>query len=111
MKRLVLAGAMIAAAAVFAGPASADPWGLRRTCPHVWQQGPIVTADCFNAFGGVNRSSINASACPYGVGNANGVLQCNGGGYGGGGGYGYVPAPVPGPYGYRPHRPHGPNWD
>ena len=90
MKRLVLAGAAFAGVALFAGAAAADPWGLSRTCPRVSMNGPYVSADCYNAFGGVSRSSINSAQCGYGgVANSNGQLVCAGGG---GGGY-YGPPP------------------
>ena len=86
MKRHILAGVVFAAAAVgFAGSASADRYGLRRTCPEVYENGPFISAVCYNAFGGLNRSRIDARRCGYGgVGNVNGRLACIGGGGGGG---------------------------
>jgi len=97
MKEYLLAGAAFAAIAFGAGAAFADPWGLRRTCPQVWMNGPVVTAVCYNAFGGLVRSSINSASCGYaGVGNFNGQLGCYGGGPA------YAPPPA---YGYP-----GPGW-
>jgi hypothetical protein len=113
MKKPVLAGAAFVGLAFLSSAAAADPWGLSRTCPRVNMNGPYVSADCYNAFGGVTRSSINAASCGYGgVANSNGRLVCSGGGgraYGPPPGYGPGPGygPPPG-YGYgRRHR----DWD
>jgi hypothetical protein len=100
MKRHILAAAVFVVAASAATAASAQSYGLRATCPQLWDNGPFLTAVCYNAFGGLNRSSIDRRACGYGgIGNVNGQLTCLGGG---GGGY---------EGGYRRHRPRGQNWE
>lgn len=107
MRRYLLAGAVLSAAATFSGSAAADSYGLSRTCPQVWENWPYIQAVCYNAFGGLVRSRIDARRCGGNtITNMNGNLACggparrprwDGGGYGGGygpppgGGYGPPP--------------------
>ena len=94
MKRFVVAGVVVAAAGLgFAAPASADPYGLRRTCPQVTQRGPVIIATCYNAYMGLVQTSIDLRTCGGApVANVNGRLVC-------GGGYAQ---PAPGYYGPPP---------
>ena len=110
MIRPILAAAILAAGvASFSG--AADAQNFNGTCPRVWRQGPMLYAQCLNAYGMLVTSSINAYSCPpANINNANGNLVCTaggggggggyGGGYGGGGGYGDGYGPRPRRYGY-----------
>lgn len=113
MRRYLLAGVVLSAAATFSGSASADSYGLGRTCPQVWENWPYIQAVCYNAFGGLVRSRIDARRCGGNtITNINGNLACGGPARrppppGWGGGHGRPPGPPPG---YGPPPGHPPGW-
>jgi hypothetical protein len=93
MIRMIVAAAALTGAFA-AWPETASAQSFHGTCPQVYRRGPIMTATCINAFGGLNTTSINVYSChPGGIVNVNGQLTCDGGG-----GYeeeDYAPPPAP----------------
>ena len=76
---LAVLGLAVALAASLTGEAQAQPAGsYQRSCRNVRFQGGLLSAECTGIRGETHRTAINAGQCRGEIGNANGVLACNG---------------------------------